>query len=112
MDPLPNQTGLIAPYTDPLFVTLGVGIQNYTCNSTTSNYASIGTVASLFDISCLRKSDFTKVQTKALKTWKKASAKTKATSIGATVGAPSLLGFVASPSGTGLSPNWDLTSLI
>ncbi|KAJ7190744.1 hypothetical protein GGX14DRAFT_579545 [Mycena pura] len=81
--------------------------------STTSTYASIGAVASLFDISCLEKSDFAEVQTKAFKTWSKASAKTKATSIGATVGAPNLLGFhyfVTSPSGTGLSPKRDFTS--
>ncbi|KAJ7191283.1 hypothetical protein GGX14DRAFT_481692 [Mycena pura] len=113
MDLPPDQTALVAPTTDPLFVMLGVGIQNYTCSSTTSTYASIGAVASLFDISCLEKSDFAEVQTKAFKTWSKASAKTKATSIGATVGAPNLLGFhyfVTSPSGTGLSPKWDFTS--
>ncbi|KAJ7191274.1 hypothetical protein GGX14DRAFT_297519, partial [Mycena pura] len=113
MDLPPNQTALVAPYSDPLFVTLGIGIQNYTCNSTTSTYVSIGAVASLFDISCLKKSDFAKVHTKAFKTWNKASAKTKATSIGATVEAPNLLGFhyfVTSPSGTGLSPKWDFTS--
>jgi hypothetical protein len=37
MDLPPNQTTLIAPATAPLFILLGVGVQNYTCSGT--NYA-------------------------------------------------------------------------
>jgi hypothetical protein len=35
MDLPPNQTALVAPATAPLFVLLGVGVQNYTCSGTT-----------------------------------------------------------------------------
>ncbi|KAJ7140592.1 hypothetical protein C8R43DRAFT_590257 [Mycena crocata] len=109
-----NQTALVAPTTPPLYVMLGVGIQNYTCSSATSSYASIGAVASLFDISCLDKSPgFPGIQTTAMNIWNKASASTKAISIGSRVGAPNLLGahyFVTAPSGTGISPKWDFTA--
>jgi hypothetical protein len=40
MDLPANQTALVSPTTAPLFVMLGVGIQNYTCSSTTLTYAS------------------------------------------------------------------------
>ncbi|KAJ6555834.1 hypothetical protein B0H19DRAFT_1261982 [Mycena capillaripes] len=96
MDLPANQTALVTPTTDPLFVALGVGVQNYTCSSATSTYASIGAVASLFDISCLESTRvFGSIQTLA------------------GVGTPFLLGFhyfVTSPSGTGISPKWDFTS--
>ncbi|KAJ7500032.1 hypothetical protein FB451DRAFT_1335035 [Mycena latifolia] len=109
-----NQTALVSPTSAPLFVMLGVGIQNYTCSSTTSTYASIGAVASLFDLSCLdKKPQFASIQSTAFNIWKAASARTTASSIGARVGAPKLLGyhyFVPSPSGTGISPLWDFTS--
>jgi len=109
-----NQTALVSPTTAPLFVLLGVGIQNYTCSSTTSTYASIGAVASLFDISCLdKKPEFATVQTTAFDIWSKAPASVKATSIGSRVSAPVLRGFhyfVTSPSGTGISPIWDFRS--
>ncbi|KAJ6596144.1 hypothetical protein DFH09DRAFT_905333 [Mycena vulgaris] len=114
MDLPANQTALVSPTSGPLFVMLGVGIQNYTCSDTTLSYASIGAVASLFDISCLEdEPEFSTVQTTAFYAWETASDKTKATSIGRRVGAPKLLGFhyfVTSPSGTGLSPKWDFTS--
>ncbi|KAJ7124305.1 hypothetical protein C8R44DRAFT_916937 [Mycena epipterygia] len=109
-----NQTALVSPTSAPLFVMLAVGIQNYTCTSTTSTFASIGAVASLFDISCLdRKPEFSTIQTTAFKLWDKSSRKTTATSIGSRVDTPNLLGFhyfVASASGTGLSPIWDFRS--
>ncbi|KAJ6544524.1 hypothetical protein B0H19DRAFT_1076628 [Mycena capillaripes] len=114
MDLPANQTALVTPTTDPLFVALGVGIQNYTCSSATSTYASIGAVASLFDISCLESTRvFGSIQTLAYDFWNKAPASFTATSIGSGVGAPFLLGFhyfVTSPSGTGISPKWDFTS--
>ncbi|KAJ7346423.1 hypothetical protein DFH08DRAFT_915009 [Mycena albidolilacea] len=91
MDLPPNQTALVAPATAPLFVLLGVGVQNYTCSGTT--FASIGAVASLFDISCLaRTSQFATIQTTAFRIWDR------------------LHYFVTSPSGTGISPKWDFTS--
>ncbi|KAJ7124306.1 hypothetical protein C8R44DRAFT_831129 [Mycena epipterygia] len=109
-----NQTALVSPTSAPLFVMLGVGIQNYTCTSTTSTFASIGAVASLFDISCLdKKSEFSTIQTTAFNIWEKSSPKTAATSIGSRVDASKLLGFhyfVTSPSGTGISPIWDFRS--
>ncbi|KAJ7736156.1 hypothetical protein B0H16DRAFT_1380142 [Mycena metata] len=110
MDLPANQTTLVAPTTAPLFLALGVGVQNYSCSSTTSTYSSIGAVASLFDISCLdRTPAFTTIQTTAFDVWSKAPPSVKATSIGSTA----LLGyhyFVTSPSGTGISPMWDFTS--
>lgn len=36
-----NQTELVTPTTAPLFVTLGVGVQNYTCNASTLAYTSV-----------------------------------------------------------------------
>ncbi|KAF7332934.1 hypothetical protein MVEN_02399300 [Mycena venus] len=109
-----NQTALVAPTTNPLFVMLGVGVQNYSCSSTTSTYTSIGAVASLFDISCLEtQPQFATIQTTAFNVWSKIPSSVSATSIDSTVGAPFLLGFhyfVPSPSGTGISPKWDFTS--
>ncbi|KAJ7819304.1 hypothetical protein B0H13DRAFT_391543 [Mycena leptocephala] len=114
MDLPANQVALVTPSTAPLFVMLGVGIQNYTC-STAGTYSSIGAVASLFDISCLEKVPrvFANIQTAAFDIWSKAPASVTATSIGSGVGAHFLLGyhyFVTSPSGTGISPMWDFTS--
>ncbi|KAF8120064.1 hypothetical protein K438DRAFT_1900350 [Mycena galopus ATCC 62051] len=112
MDLPPNQTALVAPTTNPLFVLLGVGIQNYTCSGTA--FTSIGAVASLFDISCLVDTPtFATVQQTAFNIWTDAPQDVPATSIGPLVGAPHLDGFhyfVTSPSGTGLSPEWDFTS--
>ncbi|KAJ7096866.1 hypothetical protein C8R44DRAFT_683640 [Mycena epipterygia] len=109
-----GQTQLVAPTTAPLFVALGVGIQNYTCSSSTLKYTSTGAVASLFDISCMDTTvAFTTVQTDAVTAWNAAPADTSADSIGATIGAPTVLGyhyFVTSPTGTGISPKWDFTS--
>ncbi|KAJ7062682.1 hypothetical protein C8F01DRAFT_1023734 [Mycena amicta] len=112
MDDLPaGQTQLVAPTTAPIYVLLGVGIQNYTCSSAGA-YSSIGAVASLFDISCVDGADYADIQTTAYDDWTAASA-TVANSIGASVGAPDLLGFhyfVTAASGTGISPKWDLTT--
>ncbi|KAJ7828783.1 hypothetical protein B0H14DRAFT_2811499 [Mycena olivaceomarginata] len=109
-----NQNALVTPTTAPLFVTLGVGVQNYTCNAPTLTYTSIGAVAALFDISCLDKTPvFAYIQTVAFKIWSALSAGLAATNIGSKMGAPGLLGFhyfVPSPTGTGISPIWDFTS--
>ncbi|KAJ7469775.1 hypothetical protein B0H11DRAFT_1653001, partial [Mycena galericulata] len=113
MDLPANQTLLVSPTSAPLFVLLGVGIQNYTC-SAAGTYGTIGAVASLFDISCLDQTPgFADIQSSAFDLWNEASADTTASSVGALVGAPNLLGyhyFVTSPSGTGISPKWDFTS--
>jgi hypothetical protein len=48
---------------------LGVGVQNYTCNSTGS-FVSVGAVAQLFDISCLYgKPGFSTIQDTAYDDW-------------------------------------------
>ncbi|KAJ7151913.1 hypothetical protein C8R43DRAFT_484674 [Mycena crocata] len=116
MDLPANQTVLVAPSTPPIFVMLGVGIQNYTCSSATSTYISIGAVASLLDLSCLdQQFEFATIQAKAFNIWTEASEATTATSIGRRVGAQDLLGFhyfVVSPSGTGISPIWDFTAIV
>ncbi|KAJ7119947.1 hypothetical protein C8R43DRAFT_1112426 [Mycena crocata] len=114
MDLPAGQTAIVAPSTAPLFVSLGVGIQNYTCSSSTLKYTSTGAVASIFDISCLDKTPaFANIQTIAFKAWNAAPASISASVIGSKIAAPALLGqhyFVTSPSGTGISPKWDFTS--
>ncbi|KAF7316543.1 hypothetical protein MIND_00173600 [Mycena indigotica] len=115
MDLPAGQTALVAPAEAPKFVTIGVGIQNYTCSAATSKYTSIGAVASIFDISCLAKTPalFKNVDSMALKMWKAAPASVAAATLGDKIGAPIQLGhhyFVPSPSGTGISPKWDFKS--
>ncbi|KAJ7921346.1 hypothetical protein B0H13DRAFT_2656038 [Mycena leptocephala] len=109
-----GQTQLVSPTTAPLFVSLGVGVQNYTCNASTLKYTSVGAVAAIFDISCLAPTPlFANLQTVAFSAWSAAPASLSATTIGTKIGAPALLGFhyfVPSPSGTGLSPMWDFTA--
>jgi len=51
-----NQTQLTVPSGQtPRFITVGSGVQNYTCSST-GKYGSIGALATLYDVSCLAKS--------------------------------------------------------
>ncbi|KAJ7703421.1 hypothetical protein B0H16DRAFT_1638790 [Mycena metata] len=108
MDLPANQSQLVSPTTDPLFVLLGVGVQNYTCSASTLTY----TLTLGFDV------------------WKSLPASFTADDFGAKIGPPLLLGvcrcrvfsslcpnkyfqfhyFVTSPSGTDLSPKWDFTS--
>ncbi|KAJ6491194.1 hypothetical protein C8R45DRAFT_196806 [Mycena sanguinolenta] len=114
MDLPTGQTQLVAPTTAARFILLGVGIQNYTCSGTT--FASIGAVASLFDTTCLlvNPSDFNTLPTRAFDHWFLAGADTSASDIGAEIHVPVLDGFhffVESPSGTGLSPEWDFSSI-
>ncbi|KAM0712128.1 hypothetical protein Q7P37_011222 [Cladosporium fusiforme] len=47
--------GLPAPTSSPSIIALGVGSQNYTCNSTTGTYSSNVAVADLYDIGSLVK---------------------------------------------------------
>ncbi|KAJ7817154.1 hypothetical protein B0H14DRAFT_2843123, partial [Mycena olivaceomarginata] len=105
-----NQTQLVAPTTAPLFVALGVGVQNYTCTAATLKYACVPTTA--------------------FNAWSAAPAGVSPDTVGGKIGAATLLGvrsrcfsiftrflnsiqyhyFVPAPSGTGLSPKWDFTS--
>ncbi|KAJ7032213.1 hypothetical protein C8F04DRAFT_1040713 [Mycena alexandri] len=114
MDLPSGQTQLVSPTTAPLYVAIGVGVQNYTCSASTLKYTSTGAVASLFDISCLDTVPaFKTVQTAAFNAWNALPAGASPNSVGAKVGAPALLGFhyfVPSPTGTGISPKWDFTS--
>ncbi|KAF7336175.1 hypothetical protein MVEN_02165000 [Mycena venus] len=114
MDLPSGQTQLVAPTTAPLYVALGVGVQNYTCNASTLKYTSTGAVASLFDISCIDTTPaFATIQTTAFNVWSAAPAGAPATSIGSSIGLPPVLGshfFVTSPTGTGISPEWSFTN--
>jgi len=115
MDLPAGQTQLVEPTTAPLFVALGVGVQNYTCSAATSKYTSTGAVASLFDISCLDKvaPAFEEIQIIAFDVWNVLPASVSTDALGSKIGAPILLGFhyfIPSPSGTGLTPKWDFTS--
>jgi len=48
------QTQLVVPPGEkPAYVTLGAGVQNYTCSSTTGLYTSTGALAALYDVSCV-----------------------------------------------------------
>lgn len=47
--------GLPTPTTSPSVIALGVGTQNYTCNSTTGTYSSNVALADLYDITSLVK---------------------------------------------------------
>lgn len=49
-------SGLPTPTASPAIIALGVGTQNYTCNSTTSTYSSNVAIADLYDITTLLKS--------------------------------------------------------
>ncbi|KAF7363144.1 hypothetical protein MVEN_00666900 [Mycena venus] len=113
MDLPANQTQLVAPTTPPLFILLGVGTKNFTCSGTT--FTSLGAVASLFDISCIQDhpSDFNTIQTRAFDRWV-IEENVPSSSIGADIKVPTVDGFhffVPSPSGTGISPEWDFTSV-
>ncbi|KAJ6481788.1 hypothetical protein C8R45DRAFT_1063035 [Mycena sanguinolenta] len=112
MDLPAGQTALVNPTFPPTFVTLGVGVQNYTCSNVSSTYTSVGAVASLFDISCLLNNfNFDSIQTRAFAFWNETSQVTPL-NVANDVGAPLMLGqhyFITNPNGTGLSPEWDFT---
>ncbi|KIJ61565.1 hypothetical protein HYDPIDRAFT_31173 [Hydnomerulius pinastri MD-312] len=112
-----NQTQLVAPTTAPNYIALGVGVQNYTCNATSSTYTLVGAVAELFDISCLYNTPaFDALPSVAYTAWNATTANlTIQDVIGAFEFAPSplVLGqhyYVPNPDGSGLSPKWDFTS--
>ncbi|KZP25028.1 hypothetical protein FIBSPDRAFT_783924 [Athelia psychrophila] len=65
-----NVTVLTAPSAAPEYIGLGVGVQNYTCNTTSSTYVLFGAVAELFDLSCIfSESTFGSVQDSAFNAW-------------------------------------------
>ncbi|KAL0579248.1 hypothetical protein V5O48_002752 [Marasmius crinis-equi] len=107
--------GLPPPSGAVSFVALGVGTQNYTC-SESGTYASAGAVASLFDASCLANSpDFATLSSRAFDSWNQASASASpASALNSIQGLDTTpIGdhyFTTSPSGTGTSPKWDMTS--
>ncbi|CAE6450942.1 unnamed protein product [Rhizoctonia solani] len=47
-----SQAAVTIPSGSPVYIALGVGVQNYTCGST-GTFTSAGAVAKLFDVSCL-----------------------------------------------------------
>ncbi|KAJ7789913.1 hypothetical protein B0H14DRAFT_2626610 [Mycena olivaceomarginata] len=103
MDLPSGKTALVNPAVPPTYVTLGIGVQNYTC-SDTSTYTSVGAVASLFDITCLMNNfNFASIQTRAFAFWNESSQVTP-TNVANDLGAPLMLGR------PGLSPKWDFTS--
>jgi len=67
------QKSLAPPSTAPSYISVGVGIQNYTCDPHTHKYTSEGAVAELFDISCLHgKPEFHTIQNHLYEKWLKA----------------------------------------
>ncbi|KAH7904709.1 hypothetical protein BJ138DRAFT_1166087, partial [Hygrophoropsis aurantiaca] len=112
-----NQTQLIAPTSAPAFVALGLGIQNYTCNATSSSYVLTGAVAELFDSSCLSGTPvFDSAPALAYTAWNATGDIMTAQEVISTlsiVPLPVVLGqhyYVPNPNGAGLSPKWDFTS--
>lgn len=134
-----GQTQLALPTTTvPSFVALGVGVQNYTCGSTsTFTYVRLGTfttcvthfslnsnvgaVAELFDLSCAKDSSFGDLTDVAFAFWKVTPKDVTTQDIIKTLAfidpafkTPIILGqhyFVTNPTtGTGVSPKWDFTS--
>lgn len=67
---LDNQATLAKPTGVPTSVSLGVGVQNYTC--TAGTFTSTGAVAELFDASCAAsKPEFSKISGMAFDMWNK-----------------------------------------
>ncbi|KAG7094906.1 hypothetical protein E1B28_005712 [Marasmius oreades] len=111
---LDDLSGLPAPQQPVRFLLLGVGTQNYTCSSA-GTFSSAGAVAKLFDITCISSSpDFSKLTSDTYDLWTKAPPSTSAAdAIRRRVDVRYPFGdhyFIASPSGTGISPKWDATS--
>lgn len=111
-----DQTQLVAPTYAPSFISLGVGTQNYTCNTTSSAYTLIGAVGEVFDSSCLYgTSAFDSASTIVYDAWSATPDITVQEVITtlAFLHDPAVLGqhyYVPNPVGSGLSPKWDFTS--
>ncbi|KAF8892212.1 hypothetical protein BD779DRAFT_1386508, partial [Infundibulicybe gibba] len=110
-----GQTQLVVPEHAPSFVTIGVGVQNYTCDAATSTYKSIGAVAEMYDISCLLEHDlFDTIEEISYGLWFGANENITTADVGYTLGAvrPPVIGqhfFVKSDAPAGISPKWEFT---
>jgi hypothetical protein len=111
-----NQTQLVTPTTAPNYVALGVGNQNYSCTDW-GNYTSVGTVAQMFDITCLYGTpEFWRIQDDAYDIWSDWP-NTDPLEPGLAVQLSGEFGidvigqyyFIIGPTGS-LSPKWDFTS--
>jgi len=114
-----HQEALKPPSAAPSYISVAIGVQNYTCNAETHKYTAVGAVAELFDISCFYGKDhFHEIQDVLYKKWLKAP---ESASIEAVIknmtGNPKVLGqhyFVENPhkhSGAPATvPKWDFTS--
>jgi len=107
-----NQNAIVAPTYAPQFIGLGVGVQNYTCNTTSSTYASVGAVAELIDISCLYDTDeFDTIAINIFKAWSNAPSSVTTQEVIAVLGNASIvLGQHYYVPGSPLLPKWDFTS--
>jgi len=114
-----NQTVLTGQTSAPSFVAVAVGVQNYTCNSTSLTYSNVGAVAELFDISCLSGTPaFSTIQNDAYGIWNHAPTSVTAQDVIKKLGRnPLVLGqhyYVPNPNTTAgnpaISPKWDFTS--
>ncbi|CAE6423378.1 unnamed protein product [Rhizoctonia solani] len=107
-----NQTTITVPTGTPVYIALGVGVQNYTCGST-GTFASVGAVAKLFDISCLVNTPlFPGIQDMVFAAAGNAKGQALINKIAALVSSPVTLGdhyFIPNPAvnGTGLTPVFD-----
>ncbi|KAF9495004.1 hypothetical protein BDN71DRAFT_1482879 [Pleurotus eryngii] len=109
--------GLPPPTSPPSYVSVAIGVQNYSCDDTGA-YTSVGAVAELFDISCLLGTPaFDHIQGLAFNIWKALPSKVTAEKVIELLHlakTPTILGqhyFITNPfTGSGLSPKWDFTS--
>ncbi|KDQ28587.1 hypothetical protein PLEOSDRAFT_1075615 [Pleurotus ostreatus PC15] len=112
-----NQTALTNPSFPPTFITVALGVQNYTCTDA-GTFTSVGAVAELFDISCLfGTSSFDTIQDRFFTIWSQLPNNVPASSVVTLFGLDRTLTnvgehyFITNPiTGSGLSPKWDFTS--
>ncbi|KAL4260168.1 Protein of unknown function DUF3455 [Pleurotus pulmonarius] len=112
-----GQTALAQPTLAPSYVSVAIGVQNYTCTDA-GTYTSAGAVAELFDISCLvGTSTFNRIQDDVFTVWKflpKQLTAAKVVELLHFAKTPGILGqhyFITNPlTGVGISPKWDFTS--
>ncbi|KAJ8502611.1 hypothetical protein ONZ45_g11598 [Pleurotus djamor] len=116
--PLPaGQTGLVPPTSAPSYISVAIGVQNYTCTDA-GTFTSAGAVAELFDISCLYGTPaFNSIEDVFYAAWKilpKGISTSQVISLLHLAKTPTVLGqhyFITNPiTGSGISPIWDFTS--
>lgn len=112
---IPASQQVLTASADPTsFVLLGIGYQNYTCNDA-GKFAAVGATADLFDVSCAAKTPAASaaIAEGSFKLWTKCKKTDDAIAPG--FGANKVLSgkhfFSTSPSGTGISPVWDMRSI-